>query len=231
MKKLICLLLAAMLLISLCGCSEGTKNEATTAATTATAATTTTTTTTTTVATTTTTSTPTTKATTTTTTTAPKKPEAIPLEVGETIVADCFTMTVDSMDFVSEYWYQINKIGVRKAINIESGYKALMITGHFENLGTTVIDNKNFNFTVTVNDTYTSDRVYLEFAKERYLTIDPYVDVDYVLYVNIPEKLADKCETVSFTIGFKNDMSPVRGKEVDVIYTITQSKGKTGETN
>lgn len=49
--------------------------------------------------------------------------------------------------------------------------------------------------------------MYIQFFRDKFFEIDAYTDLDYILYIQIPEKLADMFETVTFTLGFNNDLS------------------------
>ncbi len=139
-----------------------------------------------------------------------KEPEVIvtPLACGDSIDNENFLMTFDSVELVDEYSYRTSEYS-STSIYVEDGYKALLLKGHFENKSTSVISQNAFAFITTVNDTYTVDGFDVRFSFERNKSfeIDPYTDLNYILYINIPEKLAEQFETVTFTIGFNNDMS------------------------
>lgn len=73
--------------------------------------------------------------------------------------------------------------------------------------------------------------------RSKYFEIDAYTDIDYVLSINIPNKLAEMFETAAFTIGFNDDMSfPVtvwgsdgsKSVEVDQLYTLTSGTSAGG---
>ena len=91
---------------------------------------------------------------------------------------------------------------------VEEGYQVLLVRGHITNTGTSVISDSAFYLTATVNGEYVVDGydVRLLFVRNKYFEVDPYTDVDYVLYINVPDKLAELFETVTFEIGFKNDL-------------------------
>ena len=162
-----------------------------------------------------------------------KKPavNAIPLEVGGAIENECFVMTIDSMEIVDEYSYKSGE-RVTRSLYVEDGYKLLMVKGLFENNHTTVIKDDCFALAATVNDTYVAGNYDVKLCFERNDSdeIDPYTEMNYVLYMNIPEKLAEQFSTATFTIGFNDDLSVPeftwdadgnRVTEVDRNYSIT----------
>lgn len=136
------------------------------------------------------------------------KQEVTYLSLGDTIQNDKFTMTFESMDILSEYKYNISEYS-SISLYVEKGYKLLLVRGHMENTSTMVISDSCFARTATVNGEYVvSDYdVRLQFARSKYFEIDPYTEIEYYLYINIPEKLAEKFETAEFTIAFNDDMS------------------------
>ena len=140
--------------------------------------------------------------------TEPAAPSATPVEVGGSITTDNFVMTFDSLELLPEYSYATSEYS-STSLYVEDGYQLLVVKGTFENVGTTVIGDTSFHFTATVNDEYVVDGydVRLNFERSKYFEIDPYTEQAYVLYINIPDKLAEMFETASFTIGFKDDMS------------------------
>lgn len=138
----------------------------------------------------------------------PAKPEAIPVKCGESIDTENFLMTFDSIELLPEFSYSTSEYS-STSLYVENGYKLLMVRGHFENRAMVPISDSSFHFTAVVNGEYVVDGfdVRLNFFRDKYFEIDPYTDLDYVLYINIPEKLAEQFETVTFTLGFKDDMS------------------------
>ena len=134
--------------------------------------------------------------------------ETVRLSVGDKIDNEHFTMSFDSMEILDEYSYKTSEYS-STSLYVESGYKLLMIMGHIENKSTVVISDSSFSRTACVNDAYTvSDYdVHLSFKRDKYFEIDPYTDLDYFLYINIPEKLAAQFEKAEFTLGFNNDLS------------------------
>ena len=134
--------------------------------------------------------------------------KATPLTIGGKIATDNFVMTFDSMEILSEYSYQTSAYS-SMSLYVENGYKLLLVMGHFDNIGTTTISDSAFSRSVVVNGTYTVTDydVRFSFKRDKYFEIDPYTDLDYCLYINIPEKLADQFETATFTLGFNDDLS------------------------
>ena len=134
--------------------------------------------------------------------------ETVILSIGDKIDNENFTMTFDSMEILDEYSYKTSEYS-STSLYVESGYKLLVVMGHIENKSTVVISDSSFARTVCVNDAYTVPDydVRLSFKRDKYFEIDPYTDLDYFLYINIPEKLAAQFEKAEFTLGFNNDMS------------------------
>ena len=159
------------------------------------------------------------------------EPEAQEVQVGGSIDNDNFVMSFTSVELLDEFSYDTSEYS-STSLYVEEGYKLLVVKGHMENKGTTTISDTAFAFTATVNDTYVVDGydVRLNFIRDKNFEIDPYTDLDYVLYINIPEKLAGMFETVTFTIGFNNDLSApttvwnsdgTSTVEVDNLYSLT----------
>ncbi len=137
------------------------------------------------------------------------KENAIPIQCGDSIDNDNFLMTFDSVELLSEYSYETGGNSTM-SLYIEDGYKVVIVKGHFENKSTSAISpGSSFAFSAVVNNTYVVDgfEVYIQFFRDKFSEIDAYTDLDYILYIQIPEKLADMFETVTFTLGFNNDLS------------------------
>ena len=158
-------------------------------------------------------------------------PEAQEVQVGGSIENENFVMTFTSVELLDEFSYDTSEYS-STSLYVEEGYKLLVVKGHMENTGTSVISDSTFALTATVNNEYKVDGydVRLNFIRDKHFEIDPYTDLDYVLYINIPEKLADLFETVTFTIGFNNDLSApttvwnsdgTSTVEVDNLYSLT----------
>lgn len=169
-------------------------------------------------------------------------PAAIPLQCGDSIDNDNFKMTFDSVELLSEYSYQTSEYS-STSLYVENGYKLVVVKGHFENKGTSPITDSSLVRTAMVNDTFAVDEndVRFNFIRDKYFEIDPYTDLDYVMYINIPEKLAGMFETVTFTIGFNDDLSipstvyssdGTKTTETDQLYALTSGAvaGGDGET-
>lgn len=218
MKKALSLLLTLVMCLSLCACGETTSPSTTPSNETAPASTE---------------ATP---------TEAPTEPveeepevEAIPVEIGSSISCDSFEMTLDKVELLDEYSYETGDYS-SSSLYVEEGYKLLMLKGHFTNNGTSAISDSAFVRTALVNDSYFVDGfdVRMSFLRSKYFEIDAYTDIDYVIYINIPEKLAGMFESVTFTIGYNNDLStPVirwnedgtQTQETDNLYSITCGLG------
>lgn len=138
----------------------------------------------------------------------PEEPSAIPLQCGDSIDNDNFKMTFDSVELLPEYSYQTSEYS-STSLYVENGYQLVVVKGHFENKATGPISDSSLVRSAVVNDSYTVEGhdVRFHFIRDKYFEIDAYTDLDYVLYINIPEKLAGMFETVTFTIGFNDDLS------------------------
>ena len=163
---------------------------------------------------------------------APTEPAkaTIDLKVGDTIETDLFKMTIDSIEIKDEYSYRTSDIST-SSLYVEDGYKLLIMFGHFENKGTNTISESAFQRKVTVNDTFVKEDhdVRMNFMRDKYFEVDAYTDIDYCIYVNIPENLANQYEKSVFSISFKNDLSLITTtynsdgtttSDVDVTYDI-----------
>ena len=212
MKKVLALMMALVLVLSLVACGgssdTGEKKEETPAADAAT------------------------EVATETPTEAPTEPAktAIDLKVGDTTETDLFKMTIDSIEIKDEYSYRTSDIST-STLYVEDGYKLLIMFGHFENKGTNTISDSAFQRKVTVNDTFVKDDydVRMSFMRNKSFEVDAYTDIDYCIYVNIPENLANQYEKSVFSISFKNDLSLITKtynsdgsitSDVDVTYDI-----------
>lgn len=138
----------------------------------------------------------------------PAEASAIPVQLGDSIENDYFCMTFDSVELVPEYSFSTGDLST-VSLYVEDGYQLVILKGHFENRSTSAISSSSFVSTAVVNGTYVVDGfdVEFDFLRNKLFEIDPYTDLDYVIHINIPEKLADMFETVTFTIGFNDDMS------------------------
>ena len=132
---------------------------------------------------------------------------ATPLALGDQIETAQFTMTFDTLELLPEYDIRLTENSSMSCV-VEEGYQVLLVRGHITNTGKSVISDSAFYLTATVNGEYVVDGydVRLLFVRNKYFEVDPYTDVDYVLYINVPDKLAELFETVTFEIGFKNDL-------------------------
>ena len=135
-------------------------------------------------------------------------PAATPVQTGGSIDNDNFTMTFDSMELLDEYEYRTSEYSTT-SLYVEDGYKLVVVKGHFENKSTGAISDSCFNRSALVNGTYEVDGydVRFNFIRDKYFEIDAYTDLDYVMYINIPNKLAEQFETAEFTIAFNDDLS------------------------
>ncbi len=134
--------------------------------------------------------------------------KAIPLSVGDKIENDSFIMTFESFEVLPEFRYSYGE-NISTYLYVEDGYQLALLRGHFENTSTSTINSISFSCIFTVNDTFVKDGfdVDLHFLRGTYFEIDPYTDYDYCIYINIPNKLAEQAEKAAVTIGFNNDLS------------------------
>lgn len=161
--------------------------------------------------------------------------EAVALSIGDTIDNENFSMSFDSMEILDEFSYKTSEYS-STSLYVEEGYKLLLVKGHIENKSMSAISDSSFARTVVVNGGYTVTDydVRLSFKRDKYFEIDPYTDLDYFLYINIPEKLAAQFETATFTLGFNDDMSypektwnpdGTTTTETDKLYALTAALG------
>ncbi len=162
-------------------------------------------------------------------------PTAIPLSIGDSIDNDNFLMTFDSMELLDEYKYSTSEYS-STSLYVEDGYKLVVVKGHFENKATSAITDSAFSLSALVNGSYELDEhdVRMNFQRDKYFEIDAYTDQDYVLYINIPNKLAEQFEAAEFTIGFNDDLSTIttvynsdgtKTVEVDQLYKLSGTVG------
>ena len=132
---------------------------------------------------------------------------ATPLALGDQIETAQFTMTFDTLELLPEYDVRLSE-NSSMSCYVEEGYQLLLVKGHLTNTGMSVISQSAFYCSATVNGEYVVDGydVDLLFIRDKYFEVDPYTDVDYLLYINVPNKLAELFETVTFEIGFKDDL-------------------------
>jgi len=134
--------------------------------------------------------------------------DAVEVKMGSELKCDIFRMTFESLELLDEYTHEITDYYSYSPF-VEEGYKLLMMRGRFENLSTSKISSSAFKLIATVNGEYVVDDfgVSLNFMRNNTYECDPYTEVEYLLCMNVPEKLAAKFEEVTFTIGFKDDMT------------------------
>ena len=161
--------------------------------------------------------------------------EAVTLSIGDTLDNESFSMTFESLELLDEFSYRTSEYS-STSLYVEDGYKLLLVRGHIENKSMSAISDSSFARTAVVNGGYTVTDydVRLSFMRDKYFEIDPYTDLDYFLYINIPEKLAAQFETVTFTLGFNDDMSypektwnpdGTTTTETDRLYALTATLG------
>ncbi len=138
------------------------------------------------------------------------EPEITKVKVGESIENDYFKMDIESMEIMDEYTFKTSDYA-SYSLYVEEGYKLLVVQGTIENVGKLVISDSSFVKTAVVNGDYIVDGydVRLSFERDKNFEIDPYTEQRFDLYINIPKKLAEQYETATFTLGFKDDMSPI----------------------
>lgn len=132
------------------------------------------------------------------------------VQCGDHITNDLFDMSLDSVELVDEYSYRTSEYS-STSLYVEEGYKLILLKGHMENKGTSAISDNQFYLSAVVNGSYEKEGsdVSLNFLRDKYFEIDAYTDVDYVISLNVPEKLAAQLDTVSFTLRYNADLSDV----------------------
>ena len=131
-----------------------------------------------------------------------------PVQFGESIDHPDFSMFFHSVEIYDEYSYDTSEYS-STSLYVEPGYKLLVFTGHFTNLGTSSISESVFSRTMLINGEVLIDGydVRMNFLRANSYEIDPYTDLEFVVYANLPEKLAEQFETATLTIGFNDDLS------------------------
>ena len=132
------------------------------------------------------------------------------LQCGDHITNDLFDMSLDSVELADEYSYRTSEYSTT-SLYVEEGYKLILLKGHMENKGTSAISDSKFYLSAVVNGNYEKEGndVSLHFLRDKYFEIDAYTDIDYVISLNVPEKLAAQLDTVSFTLRYNADLSDV----------------------
>ena len=162
-------------------------------------------------------------------------PEPVALSLGDSIETPNLTMRFDSLELMDEYSYSLDEHS-STSLYVEDGYKLLVVQGTIANNGSATFSDSAFARTAVVNGSYTVTDydVRLTFRRNKYFEIDPYTELEFFLYINIPEKLAAQFETVTFTLGFNNDMSiptttwhtdGTSTTETDNLYALTATLG------
>lgn len=168
--------------------------------------------------------------------TGPAVVNGTPVSVGGRIDNAHFTMTFDSVELVDEFSFRTSEYSTH-SLFVEDGYQLLIVRGQFINNSTESITTSDMVFTAVINDTYKADSndVRLDFMRSNTYEIDPYTDVEYVLHVNIPDRLAGMFETADFNIYFNSDLSMpstvwhtdgTKTVDADTLYTLTSGLTK-----
>ena len=209
MKKLLCLLLALVMCISLVAC-QGAKNEdATTKTTTESAADP-------------------------QTATDETQTNAEPIALGDTIDLDYVTVTLDSFEISTGYSLEStdSSSGIsftRKAsVDCPDDMKLICLKGQFTNKtkGDIFPANDPIYGELVVNGyTYQTEmECYVSDSAESALTLAPLRTVDYYLYAEVPIALADAVESCTLNIGFVTDLNASKPvfelSDNDVLYTL-----------
>lgn len=134
------------------------------------------------------------------------KQYAIAVGMGESIDNEMFCMTFDSMEILPEYSRTLDD-GTVIEPDVEPDNQLLLVKGHFENKGAVPISRDEFYFSTKVNNAYEQDAnlIFMNGLDES--KIDPHEDQEYLLYINIPTKVAGMFNTAAFRIGFNDDLS------------------------
>lgn len=164
--------------------------------------------------------------------------EGIPVQCGDVIEHSDFVMTLDYVEIVDEFKYRTSDIS-STSLYVEPGYKLLMLRGVFSNQGTSTIQESSFARSAVINGDYVLEDfdVRMDFLRSSSFEIDPYTEMEYVIYMNIPEKLAEMFQTVTLNFGFNEDLStPVtnwdmdgnKSTPTDILYTFSGGVGADG---
>ena len=132
------------------------------------------------------------------------------VQCGDHITNDFFDMSLDSVELADEYTYRTSEYS-STSLYVEEGYKLILLKGHMENKGTSAISSNQLYLSAVVNGNYEKEGsdVSIHFLRDKYFEIDAYTDIDYVISLNVPEKLAAQLDTVSFTLRYNADLSDV----------------------
>lgn len=139
---------------------------------------------------------------------------------GDVIENESIIMSIETAEIKKELKYQ-HSSSFSTSMFIEEGKQAFCLMGNIENVGGNEIDGWAFSGTLVIDDKYNYDlRMWCP------SDLEPLVETPYFLYAEIPEKLVDSYTTATFTFGFNNDFETTFGEteDLDNLFTITVSK-------
>ena len=139
---------------------------------------------------------------------------------GDVIENESIIMSIETAEIKKELKYQ-HSSNFSSSMFIEEGKQAFCLMGNIENVGGYEIDEWAFSGTLVIDDKYNYDlRMWCP------SDLEPLVETPYFLYAEIPEKLVDSYTTATFTFGFNNDFETTFGEteDLDNLFTITVSK-------
>lgn len=153
-----------------------------------------------------------------TTPTEPEGPTATPVNIGDTIDLDYATVTLD--DYVVTTGYQFEhtdtssgiKVTRKTGFDCSSGMKIICLTGKFTNKSKAEVYSSNNPIygKIIINgyEYETRMRCYIVEEAESVSGVAPLREVDYFLCAEVPESLVGQIDTCQFYIGFVKDLDP-----------------------
>ncbi|MBE6737312.1 MAG: hypothetical protein IKB72_00120 [Ruminococcus sp.] len=150
------------------------------------------------------------------TTEAPAESAAQTIQVGETISLDYATLTLDSFEISDGYEFEYVdtssgiKITHKSSIDCPSGMKLVCLKGKFTNKSTNeVYPSNNPVHGKMVIDGYeykTELDCYVVAEAESVMGVAPLREVDYFLYAEVPDTLANNISNCQLYIGFVENL-------------------------
>ncbi|MCD8099486.1 MAG: DUF5780 domain-containing protein [Oscillospiraceae bacterium] len=143
----------------------------------------------------------------------------IMISIGDSIETDKFIMSFESFEIVPEFSINFSD-RLSFTPSVDEGNQFAIIKGRFENTSSSTIDAYAFNLSFVANGEYTYDDVSLCFETNGYLEIDALEDLNFYIYLQIPDNLVEIYETGVLYMDFKSDLSTI------VISTIIDDSGE-----
>lgn len=152
--------------------------------------------------------------------TEPPAAAASVVNFGDVIENESIVMTIETAEIKEELKYQQTS-SFSTSRYIEEGKQAFCLMGTIENISGNEIDDWAFKGKLVVDEKYNYD-VSMWCPSD----LEPLAEVPFFLFAEIPDKLVDSYSTATFTFGFNNDFESVFGEveELENLFTITVSK-------